>query len=354
MPIFDSNLSRLRPPHCAVLLVAALSIGLGCGGTQSVGDTGPAPFGEEPIAVASSPREFTLAELRSAVPRAPVFDVEEPPRLPTLESLPNGWLTERYASEVGELLVYRNGGTAEAPEALVRVPVVVWAHAGVGGVVEETFRSRGSDEHPVMHFARAGFRVVVPTWRGEHDNPGRYESFYGEVNDLQAAVDYARQLPGVDPEYVFLAGHSEGGTLALLASVAGVDVAGVLVVGGAADICPVAMNGGYGYEPYRLDRSDQCIVRSANVFVSHIQSPTWYAEAAGGVYLDVAQAMDESARAIGVPFRAVGVTGVDHASAPAVVVPLFAAAIQRAFARQRPFVLVPSRLSNAPDTDVAP
>jgi dipeptidyl aminopeptidase/acylaminoacyl peptidase len=52
--------------------------------------------------------------------------------------------------------------------------------------------------------------------RGENGQKGNFSGFYDEVDDVLAASERLRHLPGVDPHRLFLAGHSVGGTLAML------------------------------------------------------------------------------------------------------------------------------------------
>jgi dipeptidyl aminopeptidase/acylaminoacyl peptidase len=64
----------------------------------------------------------------------------------------------------------------------------------------------------------AGYVVMIPSLRGENGQKGSFSGFYDEVFDVLAASDRLRHLPGVDPHRLFIAGHSIGGTLAMLAS----------------------------------------------------------------------------------------------------------------------------------------
>jgi dipeptidyl aminopeptidase/acylaminoacyl peptidase len=64
----------------------------------------------------------------------------------------------------------------------------------------------------------AGYVVMIPSMRGENGQKGSFSGFYDEVFDVLAASDRLRHLPGVDPHRLFIAGHSIGGTLAMLAS----------------------------------------------------------------------------------------------------------------------------------------
>ena len=76
---------------------------------------------------------------------------------------------------------------------------------------------------------------MTPTLRGESGNPGYYELFYGEVDDVIAAGQYLADLPYVDAEKVFVAGHSTGGTLTILAAMMPSPFIAAAAIGGAAD-----------------------------------------------------------------------------------------------------------------------
>lgn len=67
-------------------------------------------------------------------------------------------------------------------------------------------------------YVDAGFVVLMPSVRGENGQLGNFSGFYDEVDDVLAAADRLAHLPGVDPNRLFIAGHSIGGTLTMLAS----------------------------------------------------------------------------------------------------------------------------------------
>ncbi len=64
----------------------------------------------------------------------------------------------------------------------------------------------------------AGFVVLMPSVRGENGQAGNFSGFYDEVDDVLSAADRLAHLPGVDANRLFIAGHSIGGTLTMLAS----------------------------------------------------------------------------------------------------------------------------------------
>lgn len=69
-------------------------------------------------------------------------------------------------------------------------------------------------------FQRAGYLVLAPILRGENGQKGSFSFFYDEVGDVLAATEYLSRQPEVDAANIFIAGHSFGGTLALLSAMA--------------------------------------------------------------------------------------------------------------------------------------
>lgn len=91
-----------------------------------------------------------------------------------------------------------------------KLPAIVFAHGG--------FSFGLSDWDETRLFSDAGFILLAPMLRGENGNPGYFEAFYGEVDDLLAAGNYLANLQRVDRQKIFLVGYDTGGTLALLCS----------------------------------------------------------------------------------------------------------------------------------------
>lgn len=67
-------------------------------------------------------------------------------------------------------------------------------------------------------YVEAGFVVMLPSFRGENGQPGNFSGFYDETSDVLAAATYLESLPGIDKDRFFVAGHSNGGTLSILAA----------------------------------------------------------------------------------------------------------------------------------------
>lgn len=121
----------------------------------------------------------------------------------------------KEAPPAGATAVYYTSGTLQLKAWLSKLPsdgqkhpAVVFAHGGF---------SRDAEDWPHLKaYLDQGFIVMMPAWRGENSNPGHFEFFFGEVDDVIAAGEYLAANPSVDKDQLFLAGHSAGGTLAIL------------------------------------------------------------------------------------------------------------------------------------------
>jgi dipeptidyl aminopeptidase/acylaminoacyl peptidase len=91
-----------------------------------------------------------------------------------------------------------------------KLPAVLFLHGGFGFSQE--------DWDMTLPYREAGFIVLTPMLRGENGQPGIYTLFYDEVEDVLAAADYLSKQSYVDARHIYVAGHSVGGTLALLAA----------------------------------------------------------------------------------------------------------------------------------------
>ncbi len=91
-----------------------------------------------------------------------------------------------------------------------RHPAVLFLHSGF---------DLGADQWAaVQPFRDAGYVVMVPSLRGENGQHGVFTMYYDEVNDVISAAEYLRAQPYIDPDHLYVAGQSVGGTLAMLAA----------------------------------------------------------------------------------------------------------------------------------------
>jgi dienelactone hydrolase len=98
---------------------------------------------------------------------------------------------------------------ARQPDTAHKLPAVLFLHGG--------FELGAADWDMAVPYWQAGFILMVPMLRGENGQPGTFSFLYDEVDDVLAAAERLAKIPGVDPSRIFLAGHSAGGTLTLLA-----------------------------------------------------------------------------------------------------------------------------------------
>ena len=79
-------------------------------------------------------------------------------------------------------------------------PAVLFLHGGWAFGVD--------DWEMTQPFRDAGYVVLTPILRGENGQPGSFTMFYDEVDDVLAAADYLAKVPCVDPNRIYIAGHS--------------------------------------------------------------------------------------------------------------------------------------------------
>ena len=192
----------------------------------------------------------------------------------------------RYRSPAGELAAY----LTPDPKDGKKHPAIVWAHGGFGGIGSYFWEPQGKrNDQSARAFREKGIVMMCPSWRGENDNPGRFELFYGELDDFLAAIEHVKALPYVDPQRVYIGGHSTGGTMTLLAAVSSDQFRAAFSFGGMIDGVETLGDGeGYGNTPYDPNSNIDHRLRSPMRYAGFIRRPTFYFE--GGDYYDEASA----------------------------------------------------------------
>jgi acetyl esterase/lipase len=178
----------------------------------------------------------------------------------------------KYQSAVGPLGAWLSVAPADGKKR----PAILWLIGGFGSSLsgEPWANATTENDQTGSAFRKAGLLMMYPSYRGGSGNPGYKEGFLGEVDDILAAGDFLARQPEVDPERVYLGGHSTGGTLALLAAESGGRFRAVIAFG------PVGDPAGYGPDelPYDVDDRHESTVRAPLNWLRGIRTPTFVME----------------------------------------------------------------------------
>jgi hypothetical protein len=150
--------------------------------------------------------------------------------------------------------------------------------------------------------------MLFPSQRGGNDNPGRREGFYGEVDDILAATEHLARLPYVDPDQIYLGGHSTGGTMVMLVGAYSDRFRAIFSLG------PVAGAAQYGGEFVYCDPNDEMEMglRSPLFWLHCVKTPMYVFEGAENGNWDAIQMMvDENSNPKVMFFK---IPGHDHFS----------------------------------------
>lgn len=188
-------------------------------------------------------------------------------------------------------------------------PAVLFLHGG--------FAFDRVDWKASQPYRDAGFVVLTPILRGENGQPGSFTAFYDELDDVLAAARYLRDLPYVDRDRVFVAGHSTGGILALFAAMASKDFRAAASFSGSPDQLLLSRVQPVPAAMMPFDRTDprEFIIRSPLAYATSLKCPTrlyfgrdepWFDEAS--------RRTADLAKARGIDAEALPVDG-DHRSA---------------------------------------
>ena len=200
-------------------------------------------------------------------------------------------------------------------------PAVLYGHSA--------FNLRDFDMDNAKELSRNGFVVFIPAWRAENGNPGVYELWYGELDDAVAALSYLRSLPIVDPERVYAAGHSAGGTLALLLAEIDSGLRGVATSG-----APLSVVGASWPVPFDVHDSQEACLRSPSQHVQELTAPValFYGDHGEQAMLRVAARMAASAPG---KITVTAVANADHGTAMGLAIPQIVVFFQQQGAVER-------------------
>lgn len=188
-------------------------------------------------------------------------------------------------------------------------PAVVFAHGG--------FSFAESEWEAGQEFIDHGYILMTPMLRGENGNPGYFEYFYGEVDDLVAAADYLANVSYVDKSRIFLCGHSIGGTLSILSSLMPTRYRAAASFGGMPTTEDLILHGG---SPIPFDTKDkkEFELRSAIYYPDSIITPIflYVGDQEDGGWLEYSEFFAKNERMNGKPIEFRAVKGDHWSSVP--------------------------------------
>ena len=179
------------------------------------------------------------------------------------------------------------GYLAGVPETEGRRPAIIWISGGNTAIGDFWSPQPRANDQSAAAFREAGMVVFYPAVRGLNGNPGQIESYFGELDDLVAATRWLKAQPFVDPDKVYLGGHSSGGTMALLASEYAAEWAGVVAFGPVTDP-QFYGNGLWGVQPVRKKDVAGQRLRAPITWLDSITAPTLVLEGRKGNAGDIA------------------------------------------------------------------
>jgi dipeptidyl aminopeptidase/acylaminoacyl peptidase len=194
-----------------------------------------------------------------------------------------------------------------ATSATRRLPAVLFLHGG--------FSFGPHDWTMCQAFRDSGYVVMTPTFRGENRQAGAFSLFYDEVDDVLAAADRLAKEPYVDRGRLYVVGHSNGGTLALLAAMASKRFRGAVSFSGSPDQAIFCKYGFEGPVPFDSTAVREYEMRSPLSYAASFHCPAraYYGTKEPHFHLST-QKMVAAARANGCDVEAARVEG-NHFSA---------------------------------------
>ncbi|MFO0810061.1 MAG: prolyl oligopeptidase family serine peptidase [Gemmataceae bacterium] len=226
----------------------------------------------------------TLAEARKGF--ATKLVRRESAREPVVEPPLGVFRKVSYDAPPGKLAAYLSPDPGDGKKH----PAIVWITGGDCNSIDDGCWKAAppSNDQTAGAFRKAGIVMMFPSLRGGNDNPGVKEGFLGEIDDVVAAGDYLAKQEFVDPQRIYLGGHSTGGTVALLAAeYGGTTFRAIFSFGPVADVA------GYDpeYLPFDTKNRRELELRAPGLWLPAIKVPTFVFEGTTEGNLDSLQAM---------------------------------------------------------------
>jgi acetyl esterase/lipase len=219
---------------------------------------------ETKVSLTQARQGFTTRLIRHETAREPV---PEPP--------PSLFHIVRYTAPAGSLAAY----LSPPPTDGKKHPVILWITGGDCNTIGDVWKEASPDnDQTARAFRDAGILMMFPSLRGGNENPGYKEGFFGEVEDILAAADYLAKQNFVDPNRIYLGGHSTGGSLVLLTAESSNRFRAVFSFGPVEDVTLYGSILGDDFLPFDVSNNKERELRAPGRWLHSIQSPVFVFE----------------------------------------------------------------------------
>ena len=183
----------------------------------------------------------------------------------------------KYPTSIGDMSAY----LSKADGSNKKQAAIIWIAGGFppGGMDASAWtRVSPSNDQSAKIYRQLGMVIMYPFLRGSGGNPGFQEGFLGEVDDVISALKYLQKVEYVDPNRIYLGGHSTGGTLALLVAALTDQFRAVFAFGPVAD--PQVYGASNALHDSTIELENK--LRSPVNYLTSIKSPTYVIEGTEG------------------------------------------------------------------------
>lgn len=234
-----------------------------------------------------TPPQQTLREARKGF-ATKIISSGESYGAPEAPPAGSGFELIHYQSPAGRLAAYLTTDPGDGKKH----PAIVWITGGDTNSIGDVWTpNERSNDQSASAFRKAGIVMMFPSQRGGNNNPGRREGFYREVEDILAATDHLTSLPYVDPDHMYLGGHSTGGTMVMLVGAYSDRYCAIFSLG------PVADAAEYGGQYVYCDPNDEqeMALRSPIFWLHCVKTPMYVFEGAeNGNWGAIQQMLEEN------------------------------------------------------------
>lgn len=208
------------------------------------------------------------------------------------------------------------------PKDGAKHPAIIWITGGLSNAIGDVWSDQPrTNDQSATAYAKAGVVTMFPSLRGGNSNSGQVEWMFGEVKDIMAAREHLASLPYVDPDRIFLGGHSTGGTLVYLTAEStdkfrGVFSFGPTALGTVFDASMTLIDfSETSSEMLKLDpllRENEIYLRAPIVWNQDVRTPLYVFEGAKGGNIDHLDLLQENSENPLIHFHKI--EGADHFS----------------------------------------